>query len=96
MGIIHAAKNQVKQALMSSWYCCLLWIAQENCNDCQLVTRGKCGYNTVIAVGRWRNGRRSGLKIRRGQLRVGSNPTRPILLMARSRAFFVGERHGFT
>src|SRR5690606_7482760 len=29
------------------------------------------------AVGRWRNGRRSGLKIRRGRPRVGSNPTRP-------------------
>ena len=28
-------------------------------------------------MGWWRNGRRSGLKIRRGQLRVGSNPTRP-------------------
>ena len=27
--------------------------------------------------GRWRNGRRSGLKIRRGETRVGSNPTRP-------------------
>ena len=28
--------------------------------------------------GRWRNGRRSGLKIRRVNTRVGSTPTRPI------------------
>ena len=33
----------------------------------------------VLLEGRWRNGRRSGLKIRRGNPRVGSNPTRPII-----------------
>src|SRR5690606_8221987 len=33
---------------------------------------------SVTLPGRWRNGRRSGLKIRRGNTHVGSSPTRPI------------------
>ena len=32
-------------------------------------------------LGRWRNGRRSGLKIRRGNTHVGSSPTRPTSIM---------------
>ncbi len=38
------------------------------------------GYYNRADRGRWRNGRRSGLKIRRGNTRVGSNPTLPTKL----------------
>ena len=38
---------------------------------CSVVTYSEQG----TRMPQWRNGRRNGLKIRRGQLRVGSNPT---------------------
>ncbi len=46
-------------------------------------------WQVPVIEGRWRNGRRSGLKIRRGNSRVGSNPTRPIGILARLRAIFI-------
>ena len=46
-------------------------------------------------VGRWRNGRRSGLKIRRGYTRVGSNPTRPTGLAYEADRCMCGVHHSF-
>ena len=46
-------------------------------------------WQSTVDEGRWRNGRRSGLKIRRGNSRVGSNPTRPMEIWPACGPFFI-------